>query len=360
LSDVKAAGGFSFIKVSGDISKSTTSMMNSGAVKVNWDGGKPSTEQVQALVDKVTEKFMDAVYDKNTIRDPQTPGAGPIPEMNPLKKVFGFSPGASFAVKKKEITNKGNFTFDFSRRELVQKNDARFSRLGDGRVNIDPKDKVRFAKHFRTVAPGDWGFVAPRVFVNADLDNEYTKIVVNVKYGKDEPAPAIFSKDQRGPIVPREWIPVGKNYQYQYTIQALPKVGAFPANVSGKTEYKAGPFTSSEPFLLLSSKDWHGPVMTSLSIGPVPDFDADKISLVVVAVKWNDAKNTSQTSVLKSRDQVDIKAGYLVFSGVTPRYTATVSWFEKGTNKRNGPYTITQGASGADAGQLRILLRDLK
>ncbi|HEX4612689.1 MAG TPA: hypothetical protein VH092_31125 [Urbifossiella sp.] len=365
--NLNARGGFFFFSAKVDISKVFEKMQQDGTLEVKWKGG--ASPDAQKLVDRLTDSLIPAIFNVDF---------GPPPEAAKAEKAGGFFFGASFAYKKVEKRRQGNFFFDYERKEKVARADARGSRFAD----IDRLTKQgSLERHFRVVTPGDWGLVAPRVYVNADLQ-KYAKVAVSVRYGTDNPAPAIFSSETAGKnIVPREWapdknLPKDKQYEYEYAIEAAIKDGVLPDNLLPAKTFKTPWMKSDKPFLMLSPKDWGGPQQVRLEVGPVIGFTDRNVKLATVKVMWNgEGKTASKTfyygvgAEVKDGDKVIGRPGgegqgvwdpFLVFKpGTAPEYTVEVSYTDM-MGTKFGPYKLKQGDAGADPDRLVIILDNLK
>jgi hypothetical protein len=280
----------------------------------------------------------------------------------------------------KEVTKRrtGNIFFSYDKKEKVVRADARSSRFTDmDKLTANPD------RHFKEVALGDWGVVAPRLFVNADLQ-PYAKVAVRVRYDMTNPETAVFSTETGGKnIVPREWSPDPKRstetkYQYEYQIDAQLKDGAFSAAVVPRsltrftTEWKK----SSKPFLMLSPQDWGGPSKVRLTVGPCVGFDDQDFDHALVEVMWKDGdkKLATRTFAFYGKDHIEaqMKANtpsdkmapgfeatpiwdtmLLLSKDSQPTYTAQVLSFDKKGKRKL--FKIKQGDFGADADQLQII-----
>ncbi len=123
----------------------------------------------------------------------------------------------SFSVKMRDSKRSGTTSFQFSSTEVISMTDAVFSNFGDARLNIPATDKVRLAKHFREVTPGNWGFLAPQISVNADFENKYSEVAVSLHYSTQVPVALDFNKLNAATRVARQWTPVGSGKErYRY------------------------------------------------------------------------------------------------------------------------------------------------
>lgn len=369
--------GFSFFRASADYEKTVEEMIKKGVIKISWKGGSPPgatpSEQetmVQKLVDTLTNKLIDAMFDKSMVSDvkgaeaAQEAAAKDSNPLTPLKKFFGFTGDVSFKVKRNTKKKSGSLLFQFTKQDIVTVSDIRYSRFGDGSLDIDPKDKKRFERHFRIVKPGDWSVVAPRVFVNADF-TKYEKVAVDVTYA-DETAGVIFSQTQTSNMVPREWtkintkLPIKTRFNYKYKVTALVKPGVFPTTVVPATKFETKEMESGAQFLLLDPSTWGGPQQVSLTttLFGMEEVDAKN---ALIKIDWNNnrgAKGT-KTYYLTAGGESKVWETYLSFDKVQPAYTATVS-YTTNSGKKRGPYYLTMGKStGADPDELTVILPEL-
>jgi len=367
--NLKAQGGFWFFSAKADISRVFEQMQQDGTLKVQWKGG--ASPDAQKMVDRLTDSIIPAMFDTNF---------GPPPEPAHAEKAGGFFGGVSFAYKSVEKLRKGNFLFDYERKEKVTRSDARGSRFSD----IDKlSEKESVSRHFRVVDPTNWDLIAPRVSVNVDM-KKYDSVSVALKYGNENPAPIQFDATNAGKrFVPREWkpnegLPKEERFVYEYAIEAQVKDGAYPANVLTQTTFKKDWTKTDKPFLKLSPADWKGPQQLRLEVGPMVGFQDKDVKRATVKVSWNnDGEPVSKTFYFAAgKEVVDQTTGkvvgkiggdsqgvwepYLVFEpGTKPKYTAEVSYTDAKGN-RHGPFQIKQGDKGADADHLAILLDELE
>jgi hypothetical protein len=351
--NLNASGGVWFFRARADIQKVFEKMQMDGTLKVEWKGG--ANQDAQKLVDRLTDSIIPAMFD-TTFAAPENPAKA--------EPTGGFFGGVSFAYKSVDKRRVGNFIFSYDRKDKVSRSDARSSRFKD--VGSLTANKETRDRHFRTVVPGDWGVVAPRIFVNADLQ-KYSKVAVTVRYDQTNPETAVFSSETGGKnIVPREWAPdrtrrKDEQYVYEYSIQAQLKDNAFPANQVPKIEYSTDWIKSDKPLLMLSPKDWAGPQRVQLTVGPMIDFSDKQLKRALVKVTWNDVGTppSSKTFVFNTGEEKPIFESFSLFrkDGV-PKYEAEITYWEKQGTKR-GPYRVKQGDAGADADELTMILSGL-
>ena len=332
--DLKAKGGSWFFNAKADIQDVVDKMEQDGTIKVKWKGPKDA-EDVEKLVDRLSDTLIKAVFNTEhfKIEEPAKAEEAKSSRWGWL----GLRGGVSFSRKSVERRRTGVFLFDFERKEKVTQTNRRFSNLKD----------IKLAEtNVREVAAGDWGLVAPRIFVNADMA-KYQKVVVRVKYPDSPPASAVFSQEtgqnNQVPLTrqPNKDLPMEKRFEYEYSIQAQLKDGLFSKDEIAIQQFSTEVRKSDEPFLLLSSEDWNGPEPVKLQVRVLQSLLSKKGVAAIITVKWNDISQYSHQFALTPEKQDDLIETWLQFDKGKRGYTATYEWFEEdGTS--HGPFEVTR------------------
>jgi hypothetical protein len=318
-----AEGGLCFFRASANMQKVFEQLQKNGALSVKWRDGRPTekhdAKDVEKLVDILTTKLVDAMFDQTFFIKEDAPKA---------EKPSGWFGGAGFAWKSVERVSKGQFRFDFQRKEKVVRPGAGFADFSD--LKFNKADNIHEVE-----GDGEWGLIAPRVFVNADM-TKYRKILVTVRYGQNTPPYTIPFSESTGSSnqVPREWNPdkrltAEEKYAFEYKVEAQLKDGAYPLEQIPRQTFTTDWIKTDKPFVIVRPEIWNGPRPLKLKVGVSDDMDAKNVDAVTVQLNWPLEGGKTYTKLIRLKGNASEQLFETVLAPTGP-YTAKVSWRRKG------------------------------